>query len=49
MSALAPHRRRIAAFAERGGLRRAAGLVGLFDDQFPMILPPDAGGRVGRR
>jgi 3',5'-cyclic AMP phosphodiesterase CpdA len=37
---LAPHRRRIAGFAEHGGLRRAAGLVGLFDDQFPMLLPP---------
>ena len=40
-AALAPHRRRIAAFAERGGLRRAAGLAGLFDAQFPMLLPPD--------
>ncbi|WP_249128130.1 metallophosphoesterase family protein [Bradyrhizobium sp. AUGA SZCCT0169] len=39
--ALASHRKRIAAFAERGGLRRAAGLVGLFDDLFPMLLPPD--------
>lgn len=39
--ALAPHRQRIADFADRGGLRRAAGLVGLFEDQFPMILPPD--------
>jgi predicted MPP superfamily phosphohydrolase len=38
--ALAPHRQRIAAFAERGGLRRAAELIGLFDDQFPMVLPP---------
>ena len=38
---LAPHRRRITAFAERGGLRRAAALTGLFDDQFPMLLPPD--------
>ena len=37
---LAPYRRKIAAFAEHGGLRRAAGLVGLFDDQFPMLLPP---------
>lgn len=37
---LAPHRRKIAAFAEHGGLRRAAGLVGVFDDQFPMLLPP---------
>jgi len=39
--ALAPHRLRIAAFMDRGGLRRAAGLGRLFDDQFPMILPPD--------
>jgi 3',5'-cyclic AMP phosphodiesterase CpdA len=38
--ALAPYRQRIAAFAERGGLHRAAGLIGLFDDQFPMVLPP---------
>jgi predicted MPP superfamily phosphohydrolase len=39
--ALAPHRLRIAAFMDRGGLRRAAGLGRLFDDQFPMILPPE--------
>lgn len=39
--ALAPHRMRIAAFAERGGLRRSFGLRGVFDDQFPMILPPE--------
>ncbi len=39
--ALAPHRLRIAAFAESGGLRRAVGLGRVFDDQFPMILPPD--------
>jgi hypothetical protein len=39
--ALAPHRLRIAAFAESGGLHRAAGLGRVFDDQFPMILPPD--------
>jgi hypothetical protein len=26
---------------DRGGLRRAAGLGRLFDDQFPMILPPE--------
>ena len=37
---LAPHRRKIADFADHGGLRRAAGLVGVFDDQFPMLLPP---------
>jgi hypothetical protein len=39
--ALAPHRLRIAAFVKSGGLRRAAGLGRVFDDQFPMILPPD--------
>jgi predicted MPP superfamily phosphohydrolase len=38
---LAPHRRKITEFAECGGLRRAAGLTGLFDDQFPMLLPPE--------
>jgi hypothetical protein len=38
---LAPHRPRIVAFMERGGLRHAAALGGLFDDQFPMVLPPD--------
>jgi hypothetical protein len=38
---LAPHGPQITAFADRGGLRRAAGLTGLFDDQFPMLLPPD--------
>jgi hypothetical protein len=45
--ALAPHRQRIAAFAERGGLRRAAKLIGLFDDQFPMVLPPDQAEGLG--
>lgn len=40
-AALTPHRGSIAAFMEKGGLRRAAGLRGLFDDQFPMIVPPD--------
>jgi hypothetical protein len=39
--ALAPHRLQIVAFAERGGLRRAAALRDLFDDQFPMVLPPN--------
>lgn len=45
--ALVPHRPRIVDFAERGGLRRAAALRGLFDDQFPMILPPDQDGGLG--
>jgi predicted MPP superfamily phosphohydrolase len=39
--ALAPHRSSIADFMENGGLRRAVRLRRLFDDQFPMILPPD--------
>ena len=38
--ALAPHRSDIVAFMENGGVRRAARLRGLFDEQFPMILPP---------
>ena len=44
---LAPHRAQIAAFAQRGGLRRAAALRGIFDAQFPMILPPDAEDGIG--
>ena len=40
--ALAPHRSNIAAFMEHGGVRRAARLRGVYDDQFPMILPPDS-------
>jgi predicted MPP superfamily phosphohydrolase len=39
--ALAPHRSSIAAFMDTGGVRRAARLRGLFDDHFPMILPPE--------
>jgi predicted MPP superfamily phosphohydrolase len=39
--ALAPHRRRIVDFAENGGFRRAGRLRGVFDDLFPMILPPE--------
>ena len=39
--ALAPHRDAIVALAAHGGLRRAAALRHLFDDLFPMILPPD--------
>ncbi|MEH2518901.1 hypothetical protein V1279_004474 [Bradyrhizobium sp. AZCC 1610] len=45
--ALAPHRDAIVALAEYGGLRRAAALRGLFDDQFPMILPPEAEDGLG--
>jgi predicted MPP superfamily phosphohydrolase len=45
--ALAPHQAQIAAFAEHGGLRRAVALRGIFDAQFPMILPPDRADGVG--
>jgi Calcineurin-like phosphoesterase len=38
--ALAPNRRRIAEFADLGGLRRSLGLGRLWDDQYPMVLPP---------
>ena len=40
MQALAPHRQWIAAFADTGGLRLSVGLGRVWDDQFPMILPP---------
>jgi len=45
--ALAPHRSRITAFMEQGGLRRAVRLSGLFDEQFPMIFPPDTQDGLG--
>src|SRR5215813_118758 len=45
--ALAPHRPRIVDFANNGGLRRSLGLGGVFDDQFPMILPPDTEDGLG--
>jgi 3',5'-cyclic AMP phosphodiesterase CpdA len=38
--ALAPHRKRIAEFADIGGMRHSSRLGRLWDDQFPMILPP---------
>ncbi len=38
--ALAPHRQRIADFADSGSLRLSVGLGRLWDDQFPMIMPP---------
>jgi hypothetical protein len=45
--ALAPHRDAIVALAEHGGLRRARALRELFDDLFPMILPPDTEDGLG--
>ncbi len=37
---LAPHRQAIEAFADEGGLGRSAGLARLWDELFPLILPP---------
>jgi hypothetical protein len=45
--ALAPHRDAIVALAAHGGLRRAAALHQLFDDLFPMILPPETDDGLG--
>jgi predicted MPP superfamily phosphohydrolase len=45
--ALALHRLRIVTFAKIGGLRRSLGLGGVFDDQFPMILPPETEDGLG--
>jgi hypothetical protein len=44
---LAPNRQWIADFADSGGLRLSAGLGRLWDDQFPMILPPAAVNGLG--
>lgn len=45
--ALVPHREAIAAFADRGGLRLAAGLSAIWADVFPMVLPPAAPDGLG--
>jgi predicted MPP superfamily phosphohydrolase len=45
--ALAPHQAQITAFAEHGGVRRAATLRDIFDAQFPMIVPPDQQDGIG--
>ncbi len=45
--ALAPQRQRITAFADTGGVLLARGLGHLWDDQFPMILPPLAADGLG--
>jgi hypothetical protein len=44
---LHPYRERIVAFADQGGLRRSAGLRHLWDDLFPMVLPPDIADGLG--
>jgi 3',5'-cyclic AMP phosphodiesterase CpdA len=40
LGSLTPHRERIATFANSGGLRNTLLLRKLFEDQFPMIVPP---------
>jgi predicted phosphodiesterase len=45
--ALEPQRRRIAEFAERGGLRLSFELARVFHDQFPMILFPQGPDGLG--
>jgi hypothetical protein len=45
--AVAPHRQRITAFMDSGGLRLSVGLGQVWDDQFPMILPPDSEDGLG--
>lgn len=46
-AALEPHRNRIAAFADSGSLRLAAGLSAIWEGAFPMVLPPDAPDGLG--
>ncbi len=45
--ALSPYRASIADFADRGTLRRSRRLQHLWDDLFPMVLPPDAPDGLG--
>jgi hypothetical protein len=44
---LAPHRQAIEAFADRGGLRLSNRLERVWDDLFPLILPPEDGAGLG--
>jgi len=45
--AVAPYRQRIAAFTDSGGLQLSFGLGQVWDDQFPMILPPNSEDGLG--
>ena len=45
--ALAPHLADIAKFADRGTLRLSMRLAQVFDDAFPMVLPPDGDDGLG--
>ncbi|WP_246529459.1 metallophosphoesterase family protein [Microvirga zambiensis] len=44
---LRPHRDEIEAFADRGGIRLSHRLAQVWDDAFPMILPPSADDGLG--
>lgn len=46
-SAVAPHRNAIREFADTGSFRLAMNLGRLWDDLFPMVLPPDTSGGLG--
>jgi hypothetical protein len=46
-AALAPHRKKIAAFANAGTLRLSAGLAQVWADAFPMVLPPSTPDGLG--
>ena len=45
--ALAAHRQKIAAFADSGSLRLSRALGSVWNDQFPMILPPNTEDGLG--
>jgi hypothetical protein len=45
--AMAPYRGQMAEFADRGGLRRAAQMRGVFEDLYPMVVPPREEGGLG--
>jgi hypothetical protein len=46
-SALTQHRSHIAAFADTGTVRLSVGLASLWDELFPMVLPPDSDDGLG--
>ncbi len=44
---LAPHRQAIEAFADSGGFRRSAALARLWEEAFPLVLPPEGEDGLG--
>lgn len=45
--ALAPNRSRIETFADKGSVRLSIGLAALWDDIFPMVIPPETENGLG--